>query len=138
MFLSPSIREKIFSCYVDLLYPYQGQVGTAGLDLILYVGHLSSFHPPILGVAEVTGGVNVLVKLIQRVNAQSRGIQGIIVCGAGAGGENSQQILAFTTCSLSHLLQQRCGKMIRNVEQSWYYSRSYYIYFGNSWFSDGK
>ena len=55
-----------------MLCPYQGQVGTAGLDLVLYVGHLSySLHPSILGVAEATGGVDVSVKLIQRVNAQS-------------------------------------------------------------------
>lgn len=95
--------------FLLLLYSYQGKVGTAGLNLVLYVSHFSSVYPPILGVAEVTGGVDVSVELIQRENAQSRGIQGAVVCGADARGEHSQQILTLEACTLSHLLQQRRG-----------------------------
>lgn len=47
------------------------------------------------------------VELIQRVDAQSRGVQGRVVCGADATGKHSQQILAFPVHALSHLLQQK-------------------------------
>lgn len=59
------------------LFPYQlvhshhGQVGTAGLDLVLYVCHLpDALHTAFLGVAEVTGCINMLVQFMKPVNAQ--------------------------------------------------------------------
>lgn len=89
------------------VYPYHGQVGTAGLHLVLYVGHLSyTLHPAILGVAEVSGGVDVSVELVQLVNAKGRGIQGIVAGGEETVGEDSQKIAAFPAFTLSHLLQQ--------------------------------
>ena len=114
--LGRCLNMRTLTFFLVFLDSYHGQVGTAGLDLVLYVRHLSfPLHPAVLGVAEVAGGVDVSVQLLQWVNAQSRGIQGIVVCGAGAGGEDSQQILAFLVSTLSHLLQQRRGRNLRKL-----------------------
>lgn len=72
------------------MYPYLGQIGTAGLHLVLYIGHLShTLHTAILGVAEVSGGVDVSIELIQLVDTKSRGIQGIVASGDETVGEDS-------------------------------------------------
>lgn len=96
------------------LPPYQRQVSTAGLDLVLDVSHRpSALHQPILGVAEVTGGVDVPVELIQRENTKSRGVQRAAVCWADVGGEDSQQIFTLQAHTLSHLLRHKREKNSR-------------------------
>lgn len=58
-------NNEILIFILRLLYPYQWQVSTAGFDLIFYVGHLSlSPHMATICVTEITGGVEMSVKLI--------------------------------------------------------------------------
>lgn len=83
---------------------HHGQVGTAGLDLVLYVGHLpDALHTAFLGVAEIAGGVDVLVQVMQPVDAQGRGVQRRGVGRGQAAGEDPEEVLIFPACALSHL-----------------------------------
>ena len=97
------------------LIGYREKVGTAGLDLVLDVGHLAAaLHPAVLGVAQVAGGVDAAVQLVQGEAAEGRGLGGLrgFAGGGGGGGaevgrEDPQQGVPVRTPALSHLMGNR-------------------------------